>query len=627
MKRTIAVAKGILFSGILLTTDMNGVRPETGDLSPAPFAAPGQPINPAPSNTGGSPLTNTPLCATVSDPDGGNLTITYFGRPKIAPVSTNQKFTIILLPDTQYYTAEPQGTFGGNNSMFKAQTSWIVNNRAARNIAFVGQLGDCSQNGNTFEVEWKRVDTAIKTIEDPVLTGLAQGMPYGLSVGNHDQSPIGGGASASTTRFNQYFGFSRYTGKDYYGGHFGTNNDNHYELFTASGIDFLVISMEYDTNPAADVLDWAAGLVQTYNNRKVIVMTHFGINETGSPQPSFGTQGAAIYNKLRSFPNFMLFVCGHIHQTDGEARRSDTFNGNTVHTVLSDYQGRGPGGGNGLLRIMEFDPATNKVDVKTYSPVSNTFETDDDSQFELSMNLTPTNNFTRLGQLTNVASGSRPCFTWNGLNANTEYEWYMEVSDGTTTTTGPVWSFGTTFGAPLPVSLLDLKADADDQRVKIDWSTAYEKDNLLFEVERSQTGDHFTTIGSVNGQGNSSGIHTYSFNDEKPVPGISYYRLKQVDMDHKVSWSKIVSVVYGKNGSSFIVYPNPAGLNEFRIALVKPRSPGTHVAVYGTDGKMYMQKMYTTGNLITINHSLAKGTYILKITNGGYSQNQKLVVE
>ena len=98
MKRSIIVANGILFSTLVF------------------FAPPSQPVNPSPSNTGGSPLTNTPLCATVSDPDGGNLTVTYYGRPKVAPVATNQKFTVILLPDTQYYTAEPQGTNGGNQS-------------------------------------------------------------------------------------------------------------------------------------------------------------------------------------------------------------------------------------------------------------------------------------------------------------------------------------------------------------------------------------------------------------------------------------------------------------------------------------------------------------------------------
>jgi hypothetical protein len=626
MKKTLVVAKGILFSGILLSADMSAVRTDTIHHSPAPFAAPVQPVNPSPSNTGGSPLVNTPLCATVSDPDGGNLTVTYYGRPKIAPVAGNQKFTVILLPDTQYYTAEPQGTNNGNNSMFKSQTSWIANNRVTRNIAFVGQLGDCTEHGDANEVEWKRVDTAIKTIEDPVLTGLPQGIPYGLSVGNHDQSPNGGGASASTNFFNQYFGFNRYTGRAYYGGHFGSNNDNHYELFTASGIDFLVISMEYDTNPSTAVLDWAAGLVQTYNNRKVIVMTHFGINETGSPQPSFGTQGLAIYNKLRSFPNFILFVCGHIHQSDGEARRSDAFNGNTVHTLLSDYQGR-TNGGSGLLRIMEFDPATNKISVKTYSPVSNAFETDADSQFDITVNLAPTNNFTKLGQLTNVASGSRPCFNWNGLNSNTEYEWFMEISDGTTTTTGPVWNFSTTFGAALPVTLVNLKAAPDEQKVKIDWTTVYEKDNLLFEVERSLDGSHFTTIGNINGHGNSTDRQAYSFYDEKPLAGVSYYRVKQVDIDRKASRSGIVSVVFGLNSSKFIVYPNPARLNEFRIALVNQKNIKTEVDIYGTDGKLYYQKVYFADNIITINHNLGKGTYILKITNGEFSQNQKLVID
>jgi len=626
MKRTFAFAKGIIFSGMLLSADMNGVRPDINNYSPAPFAAPGQPINPSPSNTGGSPLVNTPLCATVSDPDGGNLTVTYYGRPKIGPVASNQKFTVILIPDTQYYTAEPQGTNNGNNSMFKSQTSWIASNRVSRNIAFVGQLGDCTEHGDANEVEWKRVDTAIKTIEDPALTGLPQGIPYGLSVGNHDQSPNGGGASASTNFFNQYFGFARYTGRTYYGGHFGSNNDNHYELFTASGIDFLVISMEYDTNPSTAVLDWAAALVQTYNNRKVIVMTHFGINETGSPQPTFGTQGAAIYNKLRSFPNFIMLVCGHIHQSDGEARRSDSFNGNTVHTLLSDYQSR-TNGGNGHLRIMEFDPATNKVSVKTYSPVTNAFETDGDSQFDITVNLAPTNNFTKLGQLTNVASGSKPCFTWNGLNSNKEYEWFMEVSDGTTTTTGPIWSFSTTFGAPLPVMLVNLKAAPDEQRVKIDWTTAYEKDNLLFEVERSLNGSHFTTIGYINGHGNSTDRQNYSYYDEKPVTGVSYYRLKQVDIDRKASWSGIVSVVFGKNGSQFVVYPNPGRLNEFKIALVNQKNIKTEVDIFGTDGKLYYRKTYFSQNLITINHNLNKGTYILKITNGEFSQNQKLVIE
>jgi Concanavalin A-like lectin/glucanases superfamily/Secretion system C-terminal sorting domain len=401
--------------------------------------APNQPTSPSPANNTTASSTNPSICATVSDPDGGTLRARFYGRPK---ATAGQKFTVIVLPDTQFYTAEPQGTSGGNNAMFKAQTKWITDNRQALNIVYMGQLGDCTNNGddppgsdNT--IEWRRADTALKTIESPALTGLTEGIPYGVSVGNHDQSP-NGSASGTTNYYNQYFGQARFNGRSYYGGHYGSNNDNFYDLFSASGIDFLVISMEYNTSPDAAVLDWAANLVQAYSNRKVIVMTHYGIDANAN----FGTQGLAIYNRLKSYPNFILFVCGHINP-NGEARRSDIFNGNTVHTLLSDYQDR-TGGGNGLLRIYEFDPSTNKLSAKTYSPYTNTFETDANSQFQLDINLgTNTSNFALLGELPAVASGTNACINWPGLLPLTNYEWYVELYDGTTTTVGPVWTFTT----------------------------------------------------------------------------------------------------------------------------------------------------------------------------------------
>jgi len=401
---------------------------------------PNQPANPSPANNTLASSLSPNLCANVSDPNGGTVRVRFFGRKK---PNAGQKFTVIVLPDTQYYTAEPQGTSGGNNNMFKAQTKWIVDNRQTRNIVYVGQLGDCTNNGddppgadNT--IEWRRADTAIKTIESASLTGLAEGIPYGISVGNHDQTP-NGSASGTTNYFNQYFGAARFSGRSYYGGHFGSNNDNFYDLFSASGVDFLVISLEYNTSPTDDVLSWAANLVQTYSTRKVIVMTHYGIDES----TAFGTQGAAIYNKLKIYPNFILFVCGHIHQSDGESRRSDVYNGNTVHTLLSDYQGR-TGGGNGLLRIYEFDPSANKLSAKTFSPYTNTFETDADSQFDLDISLsTVSTSFTLLGETTNVSSGTNTCVSWPSLLPSAGYEWYVEVSDGQLTMTGPVWTFTT----------------------------------------------------------------------------------------------------------------------------------------------------------------------------------------
>jgi len=404
---------------------------------------PNAPTNPSPANGAYSSPASTTLCATVSDPNNGQVRVRFYGRKK---ATTTGKFTIIMIPDTQMYTFEPQGKNGAYNSMFKSQTSWIANNRAAKNIVYVGHLGDCVEHGDTFQVEWKRVDTAIKTIENPTLTGLMQGIPYGLSAGNHDQTPRGS-ATGTTTYYNQYFGSSRFSGRSYYGGHFGTNNDNHYELFSAGGFDFLIISPEYNESTsfsaAGGVLDWAENLVKMYPNRKVIVMSHFVALVDGSGNSTFSNLGKAVYNRLKIYPNFMLMMGGHISSGNGETRRSDTYNGNTVQTVVSDYQFRA-NGGNGALRIYEFDPSINNVSVKTYSPYANSYETDASSQFSLAVNLSAAAvPFALVGEISNVNSGTNACVSWPSLEANADYEWYAEVFDGQNTTKGPTWSFTT----------------------------------------------------------------------------------------------------------------------------------------------------------------------------------------
>src|SRR5262249_46687728 len=119
----------------------------------------------------------------------------------------------------------------------------------------------------------------------------------------------------------------------------------------------------------------------TYSNRRAIVVSHYLI-DTGNPAP-FGSQGQATYNALKNNPNLFLMLAGHICE---EGRRTDVFNGNTVHTVLADYQCRA-NGGNGWLRILEFSPANNQIRVRTYSPYLNQFETDADSEFTLTYNM------------------------------------------------------------------------------------------------------------------------------------------------------------------------------------------------------------------------------------------------
>ena len=293
----------------------------------------------------------------------------------------DEDFTIIVIPDTQFYSSSMNG---GSPEIFEAQVRWVVENRDSLNVVFVTQLGDFVQNGDEVLAEWEAADAAISLLEDPITTGLPEGVPYGVAVGNHDQSPFGD-ADGSTRLFNRFQGVSRFDGRSYYGGHYGATNDNHYEVFSASGMDFIILHLEYDTSPDEAVLRWADEVLKEHDTRRAIVVTHFMIGP-GNPG-GFSTLGQAIYDELKDNPNLFLLLGGHVPTFGGEGQRADVWDGRTVYSLLSDYQGRSRGG-DGWLRIMRFSPALNEISVQTFSPYLDegrgSFEIDESSEFVLS---------------------------------------------------------------------------------------------------------------------------------------------------------------------------------------------------------------------------------------------------
>src|SRR5581483_8030163 len=93
------------------------------------------------------------------------LITTMFSSPAHA-----QDFTIVALPDTQYYSQSYPATF-------TAQTQWIVNNASSLNIKAVDGLGDVVE-GCGVGSEWTNADNAVKVLEGKV--------PYFITSGNHD---------------------------------------------------------------------------------------------------------------------------------------------------------------------------------------------------------------------------------------------------------------------------------------------------------------------------------------------------------------------------------------------------------------------------------------------------------
>ncbi len=157
------------------------------------------------------------------------------------------------------------------------------------------------------------------------------------------------------------------------------------------------------------------------------------------------------------------------------------------------------------------------------------------------------NGYISIGGNVNTSGSSSICGTGSGTYAGS--------------LTGPIGTPGWCFAlSPVPIQLINFHAEFlnDVKNVKTTWVTASEINNHYFMIERSFDGENFEAVGKVFGAGNSNQYRDYDFYDQKPIKGISYYRLRQVDYDgHATTYSKVP--VNSNTGSNalFVVYPNP----------------------------------------------------------------------
>lgn len=110
---------------------------------------------------------------------------------------------------------------------------------------------------------------------------------------------------------------------------------------------------------------------------------------------------------------------------------------------------------------------------------------------------------------------------------------------------------------PLPVELLNFDVTSHNSQIKIEWSTATETNSDYFEVERSSDLMEFSSIGIVDGAGNSATPLHYELFDDSFLSGTWYYRLKQFDIDGQFEIYPPKSVTIS-GGQSLTLFPNPA---------------------------------------------------------------------
>ena len=211
--------------------------------------------------------------------------------------------------------------------------------------------------------------------------------------------------------------------------------------------------------------------------------------------------------------------------------------------------------------------------------------------------------------------------------------WIYPMSGQTTgsyfTTTPGLSDYGawtlSAITSPLPIELLSFSAKANNNIVDISWSTASEINNDFFTIERSYNGVDFTPIGTVNGAGNSSMVLNYVSIDEKPYPGISYYRLKQTDFDGKYSYSTIAAVKFSAE-DKIVIQAGPIPATD-KIKLTCFGGVKFSPVLYESDGRMVKQFPVVSEGLSDLDISdISKGIYILRV-NSDFSQKSLRIVK
>lgn len=239
---------------------------------------------------------------------------------------------------------------------------------------------------------------------------------------------------------------------------------------------------------------------------------------------------------------------------------------------------------------------------------------------------------------TNITSASNPKgrYAFNFFNdqgvgiwneyRTTEYRGYAQNITATGLT-GPI----------LPITLTDFKAIKRNATIDLLWITATEINNKGFYVERSSNiTQGFKAIGYIASKavaGNSSNTLAYNLVDENPIQSINYYRLKQVDINGKFSYSNIVSVKNNNSNFNFKLLQTNIQSNCITVKTTAANAAKFNCSITTVNGQMLCNKLievlqgeyYSSLKL----NNITAGIYVLtvKTNEGEIMHTEKFIKE
>ena len=194
----------------------------------------------------------------------------------------------------------------------------------------------------------------------------------------------------------------------------------------------------------------------------------------------------------------------------------------------------------------------------------------------------------------------------------------------------------------VPVELKSFSAQTTNETVTLKWITASELNNKGFEIQRSPEivsspiERNWEPIGYLDGNGTSNELNYYSYTDNNPIQGKSFYRLKQIDLDGTYQIFDEINVEI-KSITEYRLeqnYPNPFNPS----TIINYSVPvGGHVSLkifnlLGSEVAVLVDELKEAGrhsvefSTEKLENKIGSGVYIYTIKAGGFTQSRKMVV-
>jgi hypothetical protein len=238
---------------------------------------------------------------------------------------------------------------------------------------------------------------------------------------------------------------------------------------------------------------------------------------------------------------------------------------------------------------------------------------------------------------TYAPSGVFAAQNWIGTSWNPPVGAGPGVLAGTAVVSIPAQALGSTtpwvlsnLDAPLPVELLYFAAKPKEKTVLLNWSTASEINNDYFEIQRSRDDETFEAIQKVDGAGNSTAVICYSAVDQDPFEGISYYRLRQVDIDGQYTFSQTVAVHMGDKDPFSFVFASPSATGNLVIGYESNSTQPVEIKVTDALGKLVSKEVVYPSEGFNKNEvqlpELPGAIYFVSLANSSFAASKKFFI-